>query len=69
MTATVCGLPIDGAEEVTQPLAALVVVKCFDPDSEVGVSYRVRATTGLSSVEALGMADFAVLRLKNELSE
>jgi hypothetical protein len=63
----VCGLPLVGGEEIGQPIAALVVVKSFDPDSEAGVCYQVRATDGLSTVEALGMADYAVLRLSNSL--
>ncbi len=64
----VCGLPIIGGEEIGQPLAALVIVKSFDGDSEVGVSYQVRATEGLSTVECLGMANLAVLRLANALT-
>jgi hypothetical protein len=64
----VCGLPIEGGEHIGQPLAALVVVKSFDEDSEVGVSYQVRATSGLTTVECLGMAELAVLKLRNALS-
>lgn len=64
----VCGLPIEGGEDIGRPLAALVVVKSFDEDSSVGVCYQVRATEGLSTVECLGMAELAVLRLKEALS-
>lgn len=66
--ATVCGLPLEGGEDIGQPVAALLVVKTFDGDSEVGVCYQVRATGGLSTVEALGMADYAVLRIRDGLS-
>ena len=65
--ADVCGLPLEGGGDIGQPVAALVVVKTFDGDSEIGVCYRVRATGGLSTVEALGMADFAALRLREAL--
>ena len=63
----VCGLPLEGADDIGQPVAALVIVKTFDGDSEIGVCYRVRATGGLSTVEALGMADYAALRLREGL--
>jgi hypothetical protein len=62
-----CGLPLAGGGGITQPVAVLVIVKCFDPDSEVGVCYQVRSTEGLSTVEALGMADYAGLRLRKAL--
>lgn len=66
--AQVCGLPIIGGDGIGQPLAALVVVKSFDEDSECGVSYQVLATEGLSTVECLGMANLAVLRLASALT-
>jgi hypothetical protein len=66
-TPAVCGLPLEGSEDIGQPVAALVIVKTFDADSEVGVCYQVRATGGLSTVEALGMADYAVLRIRDGL--
>jgi hypothetical protein len=66
-TVTVCGLPLEGGEDIGQPVAALVIVKTFDEDSEVGVCYQVRATGGLSTVEALGMADYAVIRISEAL--
>lgn len=66
-TAHVCGLPIVGGEDIGQPLAAFVVVKSFDEDSEIGVTYQVLATEGLSTVECLGMANLAVLRLASAL--
>lgn len=63
----VCGLGIEG-EIPGQPLAALVVVKCLSEDGEVGVSYSVRATPGLSATEALGMAGLADVRLREALA-
>lgn len=62
--ATVCGLPIVGSEEFGQPLAALVVVKMLEDD---GVRYAVRATDGLQTIEALGMARAAVLKLEKAI--
>ena len=66
-TSTVCGLPLEGGEDIGHAVAALVIVKTFDESSEIGVCYRVRATDGLSTVEALGMADYAVLRIRDGL--
>lgn len=66
--AAVLGLPLEAAGDLGQPLAALVIVKCFSEDSEVGVSYSVRATGGLSTVECTGMAHLAVLRLTEALA-
>jgi hypothetical protein len=63
-----CGLPLAGGEDIAQPVAALVVVKSFDADADAGVCYLVRATEGLSAVEALGMADYAVVRLREALT-
>jgi hypothetical protein len=59
--ATVCGLLIEGSEDFGQPVAALVVVKLLE---EAGVRYCARATDGLTSVEALGMARTAMLKLE-----
>lgn len=65
MDLTAVGLPLDAGDDDKdiQPLAALVVVKTFEPDGECGVGYRVRATDGLSDVEAYGMAKLAAVRL------
>ena len=57
-----CGLPLVGMPDSATPLAALVILKALDEDGEV--AYFVRATDSLSSVEALGMAHYAVLRLE-----
>lgn len=50
---------LDGTDEaeVLHPIAALVVVKTLDQDGSV--AYRVRATEGVSVVEAFGMAGYA----------
>lgn len=51
---TVAGLPLLGNNDIMQPLAAVVCVKGLD---ETGaVCYWSRATEGLSTTEAQGMA-------------
>ena len=50
-----------------QPICGLVVVKALDEDGEV--CYFTAATDGLKSVECLGMARYAVLRLERGLTE
>ena len=65
---TVLGMPLEMAahdDEISQPLAAIVVVKCLDQDG--AISYRSRATLGVQTVEALGMARYAVLRLEQAI--
>jgi hypothetical protein len=66
MDLKVCGLPLDAAEgdKEEMPLSALVIVKTFAPEGEVGVRYIVRATDGLSDVEAYGMAMMAAHQIK-----
>jgi hypothetical protein len=49
-----------------QPLAAVVIVKILDEDGEV--DYATGATEGLMSVEALGMARYAQLKLERGLT-
>lgn len=66
----VLGLPLDVAGDdpirgVT-PLCGLVVVKALNGEGEV--CYLTAATEGLKSVEALGMARYAVLKLEHGLS-
>lgn len=66
----ILGLPLDAAEDdqiadIT-PLCALVVVKGLDEDGHV--VYCTGATDGLKSVECLGMAEYAVLKLKRGLA-
>ena len=61
----VCGLPlVDMPDDVT-PLAALVVLKALDGDGEV--TYLARASEGVTTVEAVGMAALADLRLRAAL--
>jgi len=51
---TIAGLPLVGENEIMQPLAAVVCLKGLDKDGQV--CYWSRATEGLSTVEAKGMA-------------
>ena len=66
--AEVLGLPLPGAGDIGQPVAALVVVKYFDDEAENGVAYRALASDGLSTVEAIGMARYAAVRLERAVS-
>ena len=54
MDVTVAGLPLAGENDIMQPLAAVVCVKGLDADGKV--AYWSRATEGLSTTEAQGMA-------------
>lgn len=63
------GLPLGGADDIGQPIAALVVVKYFDDEAENGVAYRALATDGLTSVEAIGMARYATVRLERAIGD
>lgn len=61
-------------DEEDQVLSVLLVIKSFSETSEIGTAYQVCATDGLSTVEALGMAELASLKLrkaliKNDLDE
>lgn len=51
---TVAGLPLLGENDIMQPLAAVVCVKGLDATG--AVCYWSRATEGLSTTEAQGMA-------------
>ena len=51
---TVAGLPLIGENDIMQPLAAVVCVKGLDEQGNV--CYWSRATEGLSTTEAQGMA-------------
>lgn len=64
---TVMALPIIGVPDGVTPLAGLVVMKVLDTDGNV--AYLARATEGLSTVECLGMAHYAVGCLGGLLSE
>lgn len=61
------GLPLDGIDSDKQVISAVVVMKSFDDDTETGVAYSMGATDGLTSVEALGMMEFAIMMLKKQL--
>ena len=68
---TVLGMPLDvdgGDVMVTaQPIAAFVIVKALDEDGDL--VYLAGATEGLPTVECLGMAEYAVLRLRHGLTQ
>lgn len=51
---SVLGMELD-AEKPDHPIAALVVVKCMEPNGEL--SYRIMTTDGVSAIEVMGMAD------------
>jgi hypothetical protein len=63
----VLGMPLyvhdDDPIVTAQPISALVVVKALDEDGNV--VYLTGATAGLLSVECLGMAEYAILKLRN----
>lgn len=67
---TILGMPLDAGEDnaitTAQPLCGFVVVKSLDEDGEV--VYLTGATEGLSSVECLGMAEYAALRLRTGIA-
>lgn len=54
MDVTIAGMELSGENDIMQPLAAVVVIKGLDADGNV--AYWSRATDGLSTTEALGMA-------------
>jgi hypothetical protein len=51
---TVAGLPLVGENDIMQPLAAVVCLKGLDEQGNV--CYWSRATDGLTTTEAQGMA-------------
>lgn len=58
------GMTIEGLEDTDQVISAVIVVKMFDEKSPTGVSYLPTATDGLTTVEALGMMEYAGVRLR-----
>ena len=65
---SVAGLPMrweDGENNQIFPMAALVVLKGVDMDGDE--VYLVTNSEGLKSVDALGMAHFAVLTIEDEV--
>jgi hypothetical protein len=63
------GLPLEGINSDKQVIAAVVVIKSFDEESETSVAYSMGATDGLTSVEALGMMEYANMMLRKQLSQ
>jgi hypothetical protein len=65
----VLGMPLDVGDgdpiASAQPLCGFVVIKALNGDGEV--VYLTAATPGLKSVECLGMARYAVLKLERGL--
>jgi hypothetical protein len=66
----ILGMPLDLAEDSAiagcQPLCGFVVVKALDEDGDV--CYLTAATHDLESVECLGMAEYAALKLRRGLA-
>jgi hypothetical protein len=66
----ILGMPLDVSDEDSivsvQPLCGFVVIKGLDEDGEVG--YYTAATEGLLSVECLGMAEYAMLKLRHGIT-
>lgn len=65
---TVLGMRLDVGDDnaivAAQPISAVVIVKAFGEDGDV-----VYLTEGLHSVECLGMAEYASVRLKAALAQ
>ena len=65
----ICGLPLDLHEDDAlkraTPLEGVTVIKGLNEDGDA--AYYVRATESLTTVECLGMAQLAVLKLKRGL--
>lgn len=66
----ILGMPLDVADEdlikSVQPLCGMVVIKALDTDGNV--VYCTAATEGLMTIECLGMAEYAVLKLRHGLT-
>lgn len=66
---TVFGMDLDVGEDdvlnAVQPLCAVILLKALTPDGHV--TYLHRATTGLTSVEALAMVRYAEIVLEHGL--
>jgi hypothetical protein len=67
---TILGMPLDVNEDdaiaTCQPVSGFVVVKALGGDGEI--RYLTAATDGLKSVECLGMAEYAALKLRHGLA-
>lgn len=68
MASEIFGLPLPSVNENDQVLSVLLVIKSFCEESGAGVAYQVCATDGLTTVEALGMAELAAIKLKDSLA-
>jgi hypothetical protein len=70
MDCTVLGMTLDVGENdvlvTAQPLSAFIVVKALDEDGDI--CYCTAATEGLQSVECLGMAEYAALKLRTGMA-
>jgi hypothetical protein len=54
MDITIAGMGLEGENDIMQPLAAVVCVKGLDENGKV--AYWSRATDGVTTTEAIGMA-------------
>lgn len=63
----VAGLELVGEDGIMQPLAAVACVKGLDADGNV--AYVTRATEGVTTVEAMGMAAALLDDLRNSRRE
>jgi hypothetical protein len=67
---TILGMPLDVADDdliaSLQPLCGMLIVKGLDEQGNV--CYATAATGALSTVECLGMARYAVLKLERALT-
>jgi hypothetical protein len=65
--AEIFGMPLRGLEKDAQVISAVVIVKMFDAESPTGVSYMTTATDGLTTVEGLGMVQYADVKLRSDM--
>jgi hypothetical protein len=63
------GLPMHDLPDGWQPVEAIMVIKCIQPEGGTKFPYRFafRATEGLTMMEASGMAEYAHENLKAEM--
>lgn len=62
MSGDVLGMPMGEVPEDITPICAVVVFKAMD--EEGNAAYYLRATEGLSTVEAVGMVEYGAHRLR-----
>jgi hypothetical protein len=63
------GMPLKGVNDDIQVISAVLVVKMFEGESETGVAYQTCATDGLTTVEALGMIEFAGVKIRHDMNK